>query len=226
MRTVTLLALFLLGVNALPEFDTQLANERQARLVTGQIIEGIEEISQAIRDMGLDPISIEKETLEYELPVPVIFNAAAEVEDFRSFGISDIVVERMDLSIIFSRVDFHIVLPHIHFFARKAKGEVTLFGEKLTAEGDGNLDIRNIDVVGRVNYRLRPISGVTLTNLDIDFKIGQIRSFIRLAIQGQNYSPQITNFINNQIPATLDEFSAEINELLEIVLLDMINENL
>uniref|UniRef100_A0A2H1VBG8 SFRICE_005537 n=1 Tax=Spodoptera frugiperda TaxID=7108 RepID=A0A2H1VBG8_SPOFR len=227
MRVVTLFALVLLGVNALPEIDPKITSDRQARFIVDQIIEEIENIAQSIRDMGLDPLAIEHDTFEYALPVPALFNAAAEVEDVRSFGLSNIVVEHMDLLIlaIYNRLDFHIALPHIHFFARKAKGLVDTFGEKLIVEGDGSVDIRNVDIVGRAYISLG-ISGITVSGIDMDFKVGRTSSNIRLAINGQNFSEEANRIFNTKIPNVLDEFSDEINELLEIILIDIINENL
>ncbi|CAH1643193.1 unnamed protein product [Spodoptera littoralis] len=230
MRAVTLIAVLFLGVNALPEVDPQIVSGRQARnAITDQILEEIENISQTIKDMGLDPLLIEHESFEYQLPVPALFNAAAEVEDVRSFGLSDIVVENLNLVLFpfFNRLDFHIELPHIHFFARKAKGQVASFGETLIVEGDGSVDIRNINIVGRANIRLTGvIIGDLISAIEIDFTVGQISSNIRLAINGQNYSEEVNNLINVKIPAVLDEFSDEINELIEIILLDILNENL
>ncbi|KAF9791344.1 hypothetical protein SFRURICE_021510 [Spodoptera frugiperda] len=225
MRAVILIALFLCGTNALPEVAPQMMSERQARIITDQVIEDIEDISQAIRDMGLDPLLIEHDIYDYELPVPVIFNAAAELIDIRSFGLSDIVIEDMSINILQSRLDFRVVLPHIHFSAKKAKGEVTLFGETLTAELDGTVDVRNIDAIGHANYLLGLISGISIPNVDVELIISQITSKLQLTIQGDDYSDDINDFINKTVPAKLDEFSDEVNELVAMIVLDIINEN-
>ncbi|CAH1643192.1 unnamed protein product [Spodoptera littoralis] len=226
MRAVILFALFVFGVNALPEVEPQILSGRQARnIITDQVIEDIEDISQAIRDMGLDPFLIDHDVYEYELPVPVLFNAAAELEDIRSFGLSDIVIEDMSLSVLQSRLNFRIVLPHIHISAKKVKGEVTLFGEKLTVELDGSVDVRNIDAVGHAGYRAGLISGISISHVDIDLKIEQIVSKLQLVIQGQDYSDEINDFINKTVPTKLDEFSDEVNELVAIIVYDIINDH-
>ncbi|KAF9791345.1 hypothetical protein SFRURICE_021511 [Spodoptera frugiperda] len=63
-------------------------------------------------------------------------------------------------------------LPEIDPKISKAKGLVDTFGEKLIVEGDGSVDIRNVDIVGRAYISLG-ISGITVSGIDMDFKVGR-----------------------------------------------------
>ncbi|KAJ8733758.1 hypothetical protein PYW07_014309 [Mythimna separata] len=234
MKTILVFTVLVAGICASivpePSFEPEALASRDSRFITGpienQVIEAIEGISQDIRDIGLDPLHIKKETYVYELPVPVIFNAVAFLEEVLSTGLSDIVVNDMNYSLLWSRLTFELEIPHIHLSARAADGVVTLFGEKLTASVDGRCDIRGIFVKGEVRVNVGIISGISIRDVDIDLNVGQIISSIRLLILGNNYSQEITNFINQTVPATLAEFKSEIDELIGIVLKDIINENL
>ncbi|KAJ8735057.1 hypothetical protein PYW08_014307 [Mythimna loreyi] len=236
MKTILALTVLVAGICASivpgPSFEPDAMASRDSRSgpissqVETRVIEVIEEISENIRDSGLDPLYIPKENYAYALPVPVIFNAAAFLENILGYGLSDIVINDMNYSVILSRLDFALELPLIHFSARAATGEVTLFGEKLSAAADGRLDIQRITVRGRVYVRVGVISGVSIRSVTVDLNLGRIISNIRLAIQGNNYSQEINKFLSQTIPATLEEFKDEVDELIAILLLDIINENL
>ncbi|PZC87337.1 hypothetical protein B5X24_HaOG201573 [Helicoverpa armigera] len=73
MKTIIALAILVVGISAtaLPGLNSETANERSARFITDNIVSEIENVSQQIKDAGLDPLHIEREVLEYALPVPV-----------------------------------------------------------------------------------------------------------------------------------------------------------
>uniref|UniRef100_A0A2A4JFY1 Uncharacterized protein n=1 Tax=Heliothis virescens TaxID=7102 RepID=A0A2A4JFY1_HELVI len=226
MKTIVAFAVLIVGISAsaLSGLNSDSGLERSARFVTDTIVSEIENVSQQIKDAGLDPLHIKKENFDFALPVPVIFNANAVVEDLMSTGLSDIVVKHINYVFILGRLDLVLELPFIHLFARALNLDATLFGETLSVRSDGRIDIRNLvltlDV--RVSYWL----GISISSVTADLEIPTVSTNIRLAIQGNNYSEQINELIGKTIPDTLNEFNDEINELLGIVLKDMINDQL
>uniref|UniRef100_A0A2A4JEF6 Hemolymph juvenile hormone binding protein n=1 Tax=Heliothis virescens TaxID=7102 RepID=A0A2A4JEF6_HELVI len=228
MKTIVAFAVLIVGISAsaLSGLNSDSGLERSARFVTDTIVSEIENVSQQIKDAGLDPLHIKKENFDFALPVPVIFNANAVVEDILSTGLSDIVINNINFSLLASRLDLEIELPYIHAFARVVNADATLFGNTLSVRGDGRLDIRNLVVKVEVRVSIGIISGISISSVIVDLGIPTVSTNIRLAIQGNNYSEQINELIGKTIPDTLNEFNDEINELLGIVLKDMINDQL
>ncbi|XP_047033651.1 uncharacterized protein LOC124640077 [Helicoverpa zea] len=228
MKTVIALAILVVGISAtaLPGLNSETANERSARFITDNIVSEIENVSQQIKDAGLDPLHIEREVLEYALPVPVIFNANAILDDIVSTGLSDIVINNINFSLLFARLDLELELPYIHVFARNINADATLFGNTLSVRGDGRVDIRKLVIKLDVRVNIGIISGISISSVTADLSIPNISTNIRLAIQGKNYSEQVNELIAKTIPDTLNEFNEELNELIGIIVKDIINDNL
>ncbi|XP_063890826.1 uncharacterized protein LOC110371158 [Helicoverpa armigera] len=230
MKTIITLAILVVGISAtaLPGSNSETADERSARFITDNIVSEIENVSQQIKDAGLDPLHIEREVLEYALPVPVIFNANAILENIVSTGLSDIVVKDINLTILIlsARLDLELELPYIHVFARNINANATVFGNTLDVRGDGRVDIRNLVIKLDVRVNIGIISGISISSVTADLSIPNISTNIRLAIQGKNYSEQVNKLIAKTIPDTLNEFNEELNELIGIIVKDIINDNL
>ncbi|XP_026726461.1 uncharacterized protein LOC113492929 [Trichoplusia ni] len=226
MKSFIAFALLIVGIsaNAVPTSNVVTTDGRN--FVSDAIIEAIEDVQQSIIDAGLDPLIVKKEVFTYALPVPTILSAAALVEEVYGFGLSNIVINHINYALLASRLDFDIELPLIHLSADKVIAEANLFN--INAEGslDGRIDLQSLRVKGVVNVNIGIISGISISNVDIDLTLGSIDTNIRLVIQGNNYSEQINKFISETIPEVLDEFKDDIDELLGIVIRDIVNDNL
>ncbi|KAJ8735061.1 hypothetical protein PYW08_014311 [Mythimna loreyi] len=227
MKFVLALVFLAVGISAtfIPErrLSIGLSDER---LITGQIEKAIEDASQAIKDAGLDPMHIQKESSSYALPVPVLFNYEALVEDILSTGLSNIKTHRVNYSVITSRLTLDIELPLIHFSVANAKANGVLFSNDLDFAASGKIDIVSIrvEVVVRVNVGV--ISGISIRSINVDFKLGDINSDVNLVVMGKDYSDDVNDFVGKFVPDTIKAHNKEINELLEIVLKDVIEANL
>ncbi|CAH0600214.1 unnamed protein product [Chrysodeixis includens] len=228
MKTFIAFACLIAGITAVPRYgiagipDTY----NDERIVTGQIVSAIEDLSQSIKDAGLDPLYIKREDSQYALPVPVIFNYAAFIEEVLSTGLSNIKVNRMSYNVLLSRLNFDIELPRIDFAAGNAVGRAIVFSNEVNGQISGQVVIDRIRVEGNVRVNIGIISGISIRSIDIDFSLRGIQSDLRVVIQGKNYSDEINQLLGATIPDTLKAHSADINKLLEIVLLDLINDNL
>ncbi|KAJ8735060.1 hypothetical protein PYW08_014310 [Mythimna loreyi] len=227
MKLIFALAFLAVGINAtfIPErrLPIDLSDER---LISGQIEKAIEDASQAIKDAGLDPLHIKKESRSYALPVPVIFNYEALVEDFLSTGLSDIKIHKVDYGVILSRLTVDIELPLIHFSAATAKANGVVFSNDLSVEASGKVDIVSVRVEVVVRVSIGVISGISIRSIDVNFRLGDINSDISLAVRGRDYSDTVNDFVGKFVPDTIKAHNKEINELLEIVLKDVIEANL
>ena len=220
MKYLIAFAVIIAGINALP----QTQSDGPERIVTGAIIDAINDLSQSIKDLGLDPLNIKREEREYALPVPVIFNAAGFIEDLLSFGLSDIRVNRMDYSVLLFRLTYDVELPLIHLSVGDAYGEVTLFGETLQGEAAGSVEINSIRVNGQVNVSVGIISGISIRSLTVNFALNNINSNLKAVLGGYDLSEFVNTLLGETIPNTLVEYRTDINRLLEIIALEIAND--
>ncbi|KAJ0181421.1 hypothetical protein K1T71_003506 [Dendrolimus kikuchii] len=178
-----------------------------ARIIEGVIISMIADLRQSIRDAGLDPYNLEEASAAFELPVPVIFNAQASVSDISSNGLSNIVVENISFTVLTQRLRMTIALPKI---------DVSI----------GSIEINVIRVSVDVRIDIGLISGISIRNLNIDFTLGGIDSNLNVVIADRDISAPLNNLLGNTIPTTLRDYRAEINQLLEIIILQIASDML
>ncbi|KOB77135.1 hypothetical protein OBRU01_04590 [Operophtera brumata] len=227
MQTLIALSLLIVGITSLPQRQIIAGiNLHNERLVTGSIVEAIEDASQAIKDAGLDPLYVEKEATEYALPVPVLFNLSGDLEEFLFTGLSNIVVHNINYSIITNRLTFDIRLPLIELSLGKAVKDVTVFGSRVESYASGRLAVVGIRLTGNVRVSIGIITGISIRSIDLDFSLGGIESELKIMTHGKDFSEPINRFLGEIIPGVLTEYSKEINELLEIVAKDVIEANL
>ncbi|XP_075978368.1 uncharacterized protein LOC142978028 [Anticarsia gemmatalis] len=226
MKYFIAFALLIAGISASVVPQTEETSVSSERIVTGQIIAAINDLSQSIADAGLDPLNIKREAVSYALPVPVIFNAAAFVEEILCFGLSDIRINRMSYNALTFRLYFDLELPRIHLSAGTAFGQATLFDNKFEAEVSGGFDINRIRVIGTVHVRVLPISGISIRSISINFTVGSVYSYLKVSLLGQDISDPINTLLADTIPDTLKAFKSDIDKLLELVLFDIIDANL
>ncbi|XP_022825082.1 uncharacterized protein LOC111355430 [Spodoptera litura] len=226
MKFFIAFAVLIAGISAVPHHDIHSIDFSNERLVTDAIEDVIEEVSQAIKDAGLDPFHIKREDFNYALPVPELFKIDAYIDEVLSTGLSNIKTNRLYYSVILSRLYFDLELPLIHFSLGGAKADAVLFNHDLGASGSGSVDVESIRVVGDIDIYLGIITGVSVQSIDISFTLGDIKSDANLVILGEDYSDDFNNYVGGVVPETIKAHYNEINELFEIVILDLINEHL
>ncbi|XP_053601831.1 uncharacterized protein LOC128670294 [Plodia interpunctella] len=225
-------AIFLAGVNALPGLSqlvsedhdkptTDLEVKANERFVDGIIVSVIEGLAQDIRDAGLDPINIDSVGAEYRLPVTDLFNVEALAEDVISTGLSDFVIEHINYGVLTSRLRMTLVLPRVFVGADTARVNGQLLGWEFNGSVSGSLAIVEIRVRIDVRINIGIISGVSIRSIDIDFSLGGVESNLNVNVQGSDLSEAINNFAGNIVPTTLANNRAEINELLEYIILQI-----
>ncbi|XP_026726465.1 uncharacterized protein LOC113492933 [Trichoplusia ni] len=226
MKSFIAFACFFASISAVP-YDTQIAsNDNNERFITGPISNGINELSQSIKDAGLDPLYIKREDSRFTLPVAAIFNYAAFIEEVLSTGLSNIKVNNLYFSYITSRLYFDFELPRVELSLGAAAARAIVFSKELEAQVSGKLVIERVRLVGKGRVTVGIISGTTVHDGDVEFTLGGVQSDIRLAIQGRDFSREINEFFSSTIPEVLESHSEEINELLEIVLLEHVRNQL
>lgn len=232
MKVVIAFSLLIATIAGLPQQSTtaQLIieglNQNNERIVTGNIIKAIEEAKESIVNAGLDPFHREGTDIDYALPVPVLFNIQAVVEEILFTGLSNIVVHNMNYSVLTSRLTFDIRLPLLEFTLGKVANQVTVFGSSTENYASGRVAIVGIRLAGNLRVNIGIISGISLRSLTVDFTLGGIESDLKIISLGQDWSDFINDFLGITIPAKLIEYSKEVNEVLEIVGKQVIEANL
>lgn len=220
MKTVIAFALLIVGISAGPHpiwgklTRTDIQNER---IITGPIESAIQDLSQQIRDVGLDPLFIQEESLAYALPVPVLLNVDAVIDDLLFTGLSDIQVRNLNFGIITTRLTFDIELPRIAFSVKNAAMRAEIFGKEYNTRVSGSFAINSIRVSGNVRVSIGIISGIGIRDVNIDLRMRGIESDLNVVVANLEVSGYINNFLLVRIPDTLAAFSNEINEMLEII---------
>ncbi|KAF9791341.1 hypothetical protein SFRURICE_021507 [Spodoptera frugiperda] len=226
MKFFIAFAVLIAGISAVPYPAAHPIDFTNERLVTGAIEDAIKDVSQSIKDAGLDPFHIKREDFSYELPVPVLFKLEAFIEEVLSTGLSNIKINRLNYSVLLSRLQFDLELPLIHFSLGDAKSDAVVFSTDHGFAGSGSVNIERIRFVGEVRVNVGIISGISIRSLTINFTLNDIKSDAKVILFGKDYSDDFNNFVGGVVPNTIKAHYKEINNLLEIVLLDLINENL
>ncbi|XP_063891045.1 uncharacterized protein LOC126054950 [Helicoverpa armigera] len=228
MNTLIFFGFLVADVSALliPENIVNTIDTTDERSISNSLEQAIEEVSLAIKDAGLDPFYIDERRISKALPVPVIFNGEAFVQEVLITGLSDIVVHKISFSLLTSRIYFDIEVPYVVASVGAASIETTVFGTKLDVKASGKVQIKNVRIAGQVRFSLGIFSGITVRRVRVNFSLGGIHSNVKLVIQGKNYSCKVNRYIESTIPNTIKAFNAEINELLEIILMDILTEHL
>ncbi|KAJ0181417.1 hypothetical protein K1T71_003502 [Dendrolimus kikuchii] len=209
-------------VGALPGSDKiQLYD---ARIVTGAISSAIEDLSQSIRDAGLDPLHIVEKNFDYALPVPAIFSAEVTCKDVRSNGLSNIVIERLNFAILTQRLTMTLALPRVEASIGQASGAINSFGHNIAAEVSGTVAVTRVQLGMDVRVSVGIISGITIRSLSVDFSLAGIDSDLNVKVQDYDLSSSINTFIDTNIPAAISDNRAAINELLEYIAWQLIDE--
>ncbi|XP_028169169.1 uncharacterized protein LOC114359113 [Ostrinia furnacalis] len=216
-------AVLLAGVAAAPETQELSGNER---FVDGIIAGLIEDLSNDIKEMGLDPYILDKEEFSYRLPVTDLLEVDAIAEHVLSTGLSYIRINRISYGILTSRLQLDISLPLVTGAVGSAQARVKIFDEILTGRGGGRASIEEIRIVADVRLSIGIISGISVRSIDIDFSVGQIKSDLHVEVFGYDLSEEINNFLNYYVPLTLASNRADINHLLEHVITDLIENQL
>ncbi|XP_047986748.1 uncharacterized protein LOC125226712 [Leguminivora glycinivorella] len=224
------LAFLLAGISAVPS-DKGLGLEPvirsgNERLVTGNIVSAIEDFAQSIRDAGLDPLYIVRESRDYALPVPSIFNLKSSLLNFHFRGLSNIVINRMNYALVTSRLTFNIELPEIDTWIGMAEWDVKLFDRRIHGSISGGLTVKNIVISGDVRVNVGIISGISIRSMDIQLSLGGIASHLNVVLQGNNVSRNINNYLGNTIPGTLKAYERDINQLITIIAREVVEQNL
>ncbi|CAH0698756.1 unnamed protein product [Spodoptera exigua] len=226
MKFLIAFAVLAVGISAVPYSAYYPVDFSDERLVTGAIESAIKDMSQAIKDAGLDPFHIKRESMSYELPVPVLFKIDAFVEEVLSTGLSNIKINRLNYSVLLSRLNFDIELPLVHFSLGDANADAVFFSSDRDFSASGSINVERIRVVGEVRVSIGVISGISVRSLTISFTLNDITSDANLVVFGKDYSDDFNNFVGGVVPDTIKAHYKEINQLLEIVLLEVINDNL
>ncbi|XP_035430702.2 uncharacterized protein LOC118263052 [Spodoptera frugiperda] len=226
MKFFIAFAVLIAGISAVPHHDAHSIDFSDERVVAEAIEEAIEGVSQSIRDAGLDPFHIKREDFSYALPVPELFKLDAYIDEVLSTGLSNIKINRLYYSSLFTRLQFDLEMPLIHFSLGGAKSDVVLFNHDLGVSASGSVDVERIRVVGEIDLYIGIITGVTVQKVDISFTLNDIKSDANLVIFGEDYSDDFNNYVGGVVPDTIKAHYNEINELFEIVITDILKENL
>ncbi|XP_013196194.2 uncharacterized protein LOC106139316 [Amyelois transitella] len=217
--------ILLAGVGAVPSLNQvatdEVAAKANARFIEGIIADAIGDVAQGIRDAGLDPLNIEQLQEVYRLPVTDLVNIEGIVENLSSTGLSNIIIENANYGILTSRLRLTVALPRISVSADAADVDSTILGWNFRAGVSGSLEILEPRVAVDVRIQLGIISGISIRSLDIDFSLGGIESDLSVSIQGNDYSNAINTFAGETLPNALANHRAEINELLEFIVLQI-----
>ncbi|XP_063361444.1 uncharacterized protein LOC134650420 [Cydia amplana] len=226
---VIALACLLATINALPnqqgkELESAIRSG-DTRLVTGNIVEAIENVAQSIRDAGMDPLAINQE-IDFALPVPSILNAKSALRGFLFSGLSNIVVNRMNYALLTSRLTFNIELPEISTSADLAEWNVNFFDRNFNGLVSGRVAIHNVVITGDIRVSIGIISGIGIRSLDMEFSVGRIDSQLNVLLQGINLSRNINTYLSDTIPRILSDYEHDINQLISIVALQVVEQHL
>ncbi|CAH0406178.1 unnamed protein product [Chilo suppressalis] len=195
-----------------------------ARFIEGIVAGAIEDLSNNIRERGLDPLLI-SHSIDKRPPVTELFVLKAEIEELLVVGMSKIVLDRMTYSILFSTLTFEVSLPGIFISIASSSVDIKMLGNKFDGSISGSVNIIDTRISGRARIRLG-IGGATITALTLDHSIRDIESDLVIFVLGEDMSCKGNNFVGITIPYLLKKNRRDINQLLEYYAMKMINENL
>ncbi|XP_061382719.1 uncharacterized protein LOC133320048 [Danaus plexippus] len=214
------------GANALPPSSDVLVNESynklgQRNFVEDQIKWVIEQIRNVVKLIGLDPVEVEEKSIEIDVPL-VDIQIAAILEGFKFEGLSNIRINNLEYSFIFSRLRLDVSLPEISLVVGNSALEVNFSDREFLGVFKGSLDIRSVRLAAEV-YVNAGLEGISLRSLSINFSLGGIESDLFLEMQGNDRSDVVNNFLNKRIPEFLKDNERDINRVLEEVVSFILN---
>ncbi|KAL0849814.1 hypothetical protein ABMA28_011755 [Loxostege sticticalis] len=215
-------AILVAGVAANPEAVAK-TNER----FVDNIIAGlIEDLINDIQERGLDPIEIKEADYEYRLPVTDLLEVDAAAADILVEGISNIKINRINFSLLTSRLQLDLSLPLVSAKVGSSSARVKLFDGEFAAEASGSVAIEELRLVADVRINLGIISGVSIRSLAINFSIKDIQSDLNIVLFGHDLSEKVNGFLGETVPNTLEANRNDINSLLSHVLKEVIEAQL
>ncbi|RVE43667.1 hypothetical protein evm_011666 [Chilo suppressalis] len=159
-----------------------------ARFIEGIVAGAIKDLSNNIRERGLDPLLI-SHSIDKRPPVTELFVLKAEIEELLVVGMSKIVLHRMTFSILFSTLTFEVSLPGIFISIASSSVDIKMMGNKFDGSISGSVNIIDTRISGRARIRLG-IGGATITALTLDHSIRDIE-----IISSENASKMRTAWI-------------------------------
>ncbi|CAG9576171.1 unnamed protein product [Danaus chrysippus] len=210
--------LIVAGANALPSSSDVLVNESynklgQRNFVEDQIRWVIEQISNVVKLIGLDPIEVEEKSIDIDVPI-VDISIAAILEGLKFEGLSNIRINNLEYSFIFSRLRLDVSLPEISLIVGNSALELDVFGREFLGVFKGSLYIRSVRLAAEVHVNA-DLEGISLRSISINFSLGGIESDLFLEMQGNDRSDVVNNFLNKRIPDFLKDNERDINRVLE-----------
>ncbi|CAK1548712.1 unnamed protein product [Leptosia nina] len=209
-------AVLAVGTSALPQKTENEVAPKQQRLITNTIRNLIRQISRAIKENGLDPVVIDD--FEYEYNIPFLVDVRLFIEKLRFIGASDIVIKQLDYSAIFNRLRFDIELPHLLLVVVDSGVTANIFGEKYSGQFLGSVAVNGIGLSGEVRVNIGIISGISIRSLDVKFRLDRIKSNTVIVVLGEDWSLNVNNLLNNDIPNLLKTHENDINKFLSELL--------
>ncbi|KAF9791338.1 hypothetical protein SFRURICE_021504 [Spodoptera frugiperda] len=231
MKLIVVITIFVISVTVNDAFRAYNETEvdlNDERAMSGYIKNVIADMAQSMKEAGYDPFYIERQEYIYQLPVPVIFKHVILIEQLLSNGISNIVVNSVNYSILASRLSFDIELPLVDMGVGSGSVETTVFGRNFTMNSSGKMAVQRMRFVGQIRFivNLIPKINVSVRSSDIAFTMDGIESDVKLVVQNEDYSDKMNEFLSTTVPATFKEYRSEINELLGILSVQYINSYL
>ncbi|CAH2069009.1 unnamed protein product, partial [Iphiclides podalirius] len=193
----------LASANALPALSED--ELRQQRLVTDIIVGVIKDVSDSIVEAGLDPVIIDESDFSFALSEPEIFSAEGSVKDFKFYGLSNIAINRINFSILSTRLTFDISLPRIGLRVGSSSFAISTFGSEFEVKASGSVAVIQPRLVGDVRASVGVISGISIRSLSLSFSLGGIESDVELSLFDRDISAEVNDFLGNTVPNTLKE---------------------
>ncbi|XP_026324188.1 uncharacterized protein LOC113233313 [Hyposmocoma kahamanoa] len=231
MKSITIiLAVVLAGVYAsrLPDrvqlVPTEYPIEGQ-NVVTDSIAEALENVSNRIRDAGLDPWTFDRAGFAFELPVPVILSIDALIENIAFRGLSNIVINSINFAILSGRLTLDISLPELSVEIGNVALDAVALGADINVHINGRLSVIEPRVSGEVvlNF-LGVIVGPIIRSIDLEFDLQRIQYNGRFNFFGTDISERVNTFVSVNIPNAIVAHQQEVNELVEIIARQIIED--
>ncbi|XP_045516165.1 uncharacterized protein LOC123709093 [Pieris brassicae] len=209
------LALLVAGASAFPEAQV---SELQGRDFAGNVRSIIELLRQLIMDNNFDPFILERREREVVL-LPYV-NLQYLVEELEITGASNIVINKLDYSNIFSRFRYDLELPELAFSLGNAKINGLLLSRNLNSELAGSLKISGVRLAGEAYVTIDILAGGTINidSLEARFDLAGLEAEIEVTVQENDLSERVNVFINERIPAWIKDNENDINRVLATVI--------
>ncbi|CAK1548715.1 unnamed protein product [Leptosia nina] len=206
------LALLVAGASAFPEqvrvADFQ-ASERNSFIDNFRRI--IEVIRSFIVDNKFDPWVIARHEREVvQLPH---LNVQYFIEKMELTGVSNIRINKMEYSTLFSRFDYDLELPEISLSVGSFGITGLIFTRNVNTALSGSLKVSGIRIAGEAHVTV-DLSGITINTLEARFTLGGTEANLQIAVQENDVSERVNVFINERIPNWIKNNERDINRVL------------